>query len=142
MSDAEIEEMAARLEAAARIEDAKYEMDSDWDERMDKGESGPASQILVANRVGFLHLAAQLLRCATANENEISVEKAKPENPHIKPISDQFERREIWKDEPEVEEENKSLFWQGVGCNGIIALVICLLLVGLSTVYRWIFSWF
>lgn len=132
MSDEEIEATAARLEAAVRVEDARFRIESDLE------ASDVISNRLVANRVGFLLMASLLLRGANLQDNAVLSDLPQFEPEHCEQICDRLERREIWEDKPE-EEPRASSFWGNIGCYGSALVAIFLVVIGLVSVFQWIF---
>lgn len=128
MDDEAIKDIAAQLEGAARIEDAKFYLDW-YSKKYD-------SKVLVANRAALLHLAAFLLRGAISE----TVEWAPTfKNDEAEPFVQVIDQREEWEREPTEEEVFKTSSWEGIGCWSFVVLIIFLSIVGLVTVLKWIF---
>ncbi len=135
MSDAEIEAFAARLEAEVHVGDAKFRLDEIWD------ENDAMANHIIANREGFLHLAALLLRGAAMEENSVSPLIAL-ENKNAEAFFDKVERREQW--EVSAPETTRPVpRWRDTlttwVCVWLFFAVIAVFIVGLVTVFESIF---
>ncbi len=141
MSDEEIEAMAAQLEAAVRVEVARFRI-------VQHGGGGDESHV-VANRGGYLLVAALFLRAATAPYSDPKSDAVDlAESEVIDENSDtlfrwfeRHERSEGWttsETSNSRESENDALSL--LGCSLFCAVVAGIFLVGLSTVWRLIFG--
>ncbi|PQV64561.1 hypothetical protein B1R32_10454 [Abditibacterium utsteinense] len=132
MNDDEIKAIAAQLESAARVEDAKFRLDAEWN------ENNSFDHCLVANRAAFLRLSALLLRGAVAEENVISAALPKFENEFIEPLFQKLERRELWIKAPPVD-TTENWFSKNIG-ELVLGIVLILIVIGLFTIMKWIFG--
>ncbi len=94
LRDDEIEAMAARLEAAVRVEDARFRLESEFQ------TTNALSTRLIANRAYFLRIAALVMRAAIARESVSSAPVPHFQNQHNEQFFNTLERRKQWQEEP------------------------------------------
>jgi hypothetical protein len=142
MQDNEISELAAQLEAAVAKDDAII--------KFVQHGGGPDESYLIANRAGYLRLAALSLQAAVVPFEDdgpaLDVDSSGIIHEDSDVGIDWLERREDFATGANEDSEYKaslrdkvSALASGVGCIAAIFVVVMLLLIGLATVLKW---WF